>query len=446
MDILELVSGATKESKSFENHPAKELELEERLLYLNGLALVMNVDNEINDEKKEYLRILLKAFEMSEELLNDFVRFAGAPDKETVQSFFKTFRHRDIAKLFLFDALIMTRRDEEVSERETALIDKMCEELEIPKGGYAEIYDLFCHIKNRDWEETRSFSSLSPISVEYFRHLFDYYEVSLEEVLENKAEVLQKELGFEWVEVRYEHGDTLEEIEKEMQEEGGLGSWYWPFFRHYHAAGESAATPQARKYLIAGPVIYAQFIRFLQFAMDNREIRVLDRRVMNKKGEFFADLEMANIEYDQENRIFECRDDLKEKPVSGFTPLGATAFAESVNCCLGYGKNIYFFPDDDDDDANNNECLCFPLADDDNVLNYELIHTYKDIYYMNGNASLPTIEFERGFLRLLSDGESYPDVCIDFEHSEAFSPAKIINKVSPIKKAVFRVMKSKAVS
>ena len=47
MDILNFIQDVTKESNSFTHHPVKELSLEDRLLYLNGLALVMNADGQI---------------------------------------------------------------------------------------------------------------------------------------------------------------------------------------------------------------------------------------------------------------------------------------------------------------------------------------------------------------------------------------------------------------
>ncbi|WP_105201531.1 tellurite resistance TerB family protein [Pseudoalteromonas sp. T1lg10] len=159
LDILDVINEATKEANSFENHAAKDLTLEERLLYLQGLALVMNADGEIHAEEKEYIRILIKSFEMDESILESFVEFAQRPDKDTVQAFFRTFRRRPIAQLFLFDALMMTRRDDSVDEREKSVVDKIAEQLEVLKGTYQDIFELFCHLKNKDWDESSVFFS-----------------------------------------------------------------------------------------------------------------------------------------------------------------------------------------------------------------------------------------------------------------------------------------------
>ncbi|ELA8084993.1 TerB family tellurite resistance protein [Vibrio parahaemolyticus] len=189
LDILDVINEATKEANSFENHAAKDLTLEERLLYLQGLALVMNADGEIHPEEKEYIRILIKSFEMDESILESFVEFAQRPDKDTVQAFFRTFRRRPIAQLFLFDALMMTRRDDSVDEREKAVVDKIAEQLEVLKGTYQDIYDLFCHIKNKDWEESALYFSSHLLNPEHFNHLLDYFDVDVNELLERTSEL-----------------------------------------------------------------------------------------------------------------------------------------------------------------------------------------------------------------------------------------------------------------
>lgn len=189
LDILDVINEATKEANSFENHAAKDLTLEERLLYLQGLALVMNADGEIHAEEKEYIRILIKSFEMDESILESFVEFAQRPDKDTVQAFFRTFRRRPIAQLFLFDALMMTRRDDSVDDREKAVVDKIAEQLEVLEGTYQDIYDLFCHIKNKDWEESALYFSSHLLNPDHFNHLLDYFEVDLNEILETTSEL-----------------------------------------------------------------------------------------------------------------------------------------------------------------------------------------------------------------------------------------------------------------
>ncbi len=193
-DILDVINDATKEADAFEGHPAADFTMEEQLLYLNGLALVMNADGHIDDTEKEYIRILIKSMSLDESILDDMVTFAKAPDKDTVQAFFRTFRRRPVAQLFLFDALMMTRRDGKVEDKEKAVVDKIADQLEILKGTQQDIFDLFCHIKNRNWQESALYFSSHLLNPDHFKHLLAYHEIAFDALMEETAEIRTKRL------------------------------------------------------------------------------------------------------------------------------------------------------------------------------------------------------------------------------------------------------------
>lgn len=193
-DILEAINEATKEADAFENHPIAQLSLEEKLLYLQGLALVMNVDGDIDANELEYIRILIKSVGLEESVLDDMNSFAQAPDKDTIQAFFRTYRRRPIAQLFLFDALMMTRRDGKVDDKEKAIIDKLAQQLEVLKGTQRDIFDLFCHIKNKNWQESALYFSSHLLNPEHFKHLLDYHKVDGDALLAETQEIRAKRL------------------------------------------------------------------------------------------------------------------------------------------------------------------------------------------------------------------------------------------------------------
>lgn len=193
-DILDVINEATKEADAFEGHPAADFTMEEQLLYLNGLALVMNADGHIDDTEKEYIRILIKSMSLDESILDDMVSFAKAPDKDTVQAFFRTFRRRPVAQLFLFDALMMTRRDGKVEDKEKAVVNKIADQLEILKGTQQDIFDLFCHIKNRNWQESALYFSSHLLNPDHFKHLLAYHEVEFDALMAETAEIRTKRL------------------------------------------------------------------------------------------------------------------------------------------------------------------------------------------------------------------------------------------------------------
>jgi len=188
-DILDIIEQATTEADAFEKHPMCEFSMEEQVLYLNGLALVMNADGHIDDSEKEYIRILIKSIGLDESSLEDMVAFAKAPDKDTVQAFFRAFRRKPIAQLFLFDALMMTRRDGKVEEKEIAVVNKIAEQLEILKGTQQDIFDLFCHIKNRNWQESALYFSSHLLNPEHFKHLLAYHEVNFDSLMEETVQL-----------------------------------------------------------------------------------------------------------------------------------------------------------------------------------------------------------------------------------------------------------------
>ncbi len=220
-DIFDAISDATKEADAFENHPAKELSLEERLLYLQGLALVMNADKNIHDEEKEYLRILIKSLEMDEEsILEMCVAFAQAPDKDTIQAFFRAFRRKSIAQLFLFDAFVISRRDGQIHDKKTEVINKIAEQLEILVGTQLDIYYLFCYIENRRWDESAVYFDSFLLDTNHFKHLLAYYEMDYDELMAATIEMRQDRLlrilrgkvegiELEWESLRYGNEDCL---------------------------------------------------------------------------------------------------------------------------------------------------------------------------------------------------------------------------------------------
>jgi len=211
MDILDSITEASTEASAFKGHAAKELLLEERILYLHGLSLVMNADKDVHDEEKEYLRILIKSFEMDESILEECVAFALAPDKGSIQAFFKAFRRKPMAQLFLFDAYVMLGRDNNAHEKEVAVINKIVEQLEVLKGTQQDIYHLFCYIKNRNWLEAAVYFDSFLLNVEYFKHLLDYYEVDYNELMQSTQQMRKQRL-LEILAGKLDKGVTLGDI------------------------------------------------------------------------------------------------------------------------------------------------------------------------------------------------------------------------------------------
>ena len=390
MDILDIIHDATKEANSFTDHPMKERSLEEQILYLNGLSLVMNADANIDEHQKEYLRILIKSFELDESCLNDLVAFAQAPDKDTIQAFFRTFRRKPLAQLFLYDAYALAARDEQFHEKEIAVVDKMAEQLEVLKGTQRDIFDLFCHIKHKDWEESSLYFSSLLLNPEHFKHLLDYYEVELEELL-NKTNQLRNSrlkeellsyLDLEWIPLRYNNKKKLppqKEITKDFVEL---------------------------------KVTYKIILPYLQSRLNRGELRVCGNKIFFDKGEgkvhdndsVYIDLSKTDIDYDQVNRFFSVAVDkidqtaiLPPQVLIDFWNLIVIDIVPEES--IGYAK---MYAGDDDD-------VSFPKDIGGNYLKGEICRGYTGKYYKN------------------YDGSSYveSDEYIDMSYAEAVMSGKI---------------------
>ncbi|MBE0352831.1 hypothetical protein SAMN04487854_102261 [Pseudoalteromonas lipolytica] len=178
----------------------------------------MNVDNNIHETEVEYLQILINSFSLDNSVLDDVVDFAKAPDKATIQAFVTYYQRKPLAQLFLFDALMMTRRDNQVHEKEMPLVNAMATQLEILKGTQQDIFDLFCHIKNRNWQESALYFSSHLLTPDYFKHLLAYHEVEYKALMAETAEIRRNRLievikkkvnldDLEWEELNYTKGN-----------------------------------------------------------------------------------------------------------------------------------------------------------------------------------------------------------------------------------------------
>ena len=301
MDILDLIHDATKEANSFTNHPAKELSLEERLLYLNGLSLVMNSDAEIDEDEKEYIRILIKSFELDESCLNDMVAFAQSPDKDTIQAFFRTFRRKPLAQLFLFDAYMMGMRDGSFHDREIAVIDKIAEQLEILKGTKRDVFDLFCHIKNKDWQESSLFFSSHLLNPEHFKHLLDYFEVDFKDLINTTKSLQQSRL-----------------MERVLNNE--IPKWISLEYGQTHSLTETEITSD----FVDLSFTYGMVVPFLQSMLDRGEVRVFENNVYFQNQDSSEELllnlkDRDEIGYDSLARAFSIDSGLENEKCKSVT-------------------------------------------------------------------------------------------------------------------------------
>jgi uncharacterized tellurite resistance protein B-like protein len=192
--ILDMIDTAMNDRGPFEDHPASNLSIENQLNYLNGLALVMGADNNIHEKECEYLELLIKSLELDSSVFVDVLAFSKAPDKDSIKALCKAFYNQPIAQTFIFDAYMLAFYDAEFKAVESQVIDKLAENMGIMKGTKEDIEDLFCHIKNKNWNESALYFCSFLLEVNSFKHLLSYYEVDYDDLLQRTDSLRKKRL------------------------------------------------------------------------------------------------------------------------------------------------------------------------------------------------------------------------------------------------------------
>lgn len=178
--IASLLKKSKKEKLIFNNHPCKDLDLESKINYLNGLSLVINEDDEINSKEKDYLLSLIHTFNFEKEQLDDLIDFAKDPDEETVLNIFKSFNTDEIKNSFLLDSMLIAYSDGRLCNKETELIKLYSSFLEVDENVYSHLEKLSYAINNKDVESIKELlKENSNVTVESILHYLDFFKIDI---------------------------------------------------------------------------------------------------------------------------------------------------------------------------------------------------------------------------------------------------------------------------
>ena len=105
-------------------HPLVNEDIETKLNYLHGLAIVMNADDEISDSEKEFLELLIATIELSDIAIKYLLSFAENPDEDQINELFQVLSKSELIKYtFIFDCYIIAMRDNVINESEKQVIE-----------------------------------------------------------------------------------------------------------------------------------------------------------------------------------------------------------------------------------------------------------------------------------------------------------------------------------
>jgi len=303
MGVLDLLKKVKVQTLSFEKHPCRDLEQEQMIHYLNGLALVTKEDGNICEKEREYLSILINSFGLSEDMLETFVNFAENPEEKLILDMMQSFATKDIKYNFMVDAMMTASIDGNFDASEEAIIEQYFEMFKITKDEEKDlryIYEMFYTqdgnglyryfgIKNKNAKYT--------IKPELFQYLLEYYEIDMAYELQEEEKKL---LDFEFF--------------KPTFKEGELGN---------------GATE-----IMTKPVNNAQFCIYLNYAFMDKKIEIdgNGKVVDSESKDLLMDLDKSDI-YLEDGKFIVDKDKYENR-VTGITYVAANLFiawASGVN-------------------------------------------------------------------------------------------------------------------
>lgn len=184
MAILDLLKKEQKNSNilTFKKHPYVELDLESKIHYLNGLALVMNEDDNIHESEKEYLSILINTFNLAPEQFEDILEFAINPQQDMILEMFEHFNTDEMKYLFLLDCMMIAHSDGDFSKPETDLIKQYILMLNLNEDLFNEIKNISISIINKDADSLKELITASnSIKIDLIQHFIDFYKIDYED-------------------------------------------------------------------------------------------------------------------------------------------------------------------------------------------------------------------------------------------------------------------------
>lgn len=186
MSVLGLLKKIELETKIFEKHPCRELDLETKIHYLNGLALLAKEDGDICEKEKEYLSILINTFGLSEDQLEDLIDFAQNPEQETVLEIIEMLKNNEAKYPFIVDSMILAQSDGDFNNQEKDLIQEYAKMMEISQEVMKEFEEYLQLFTSNDEKALYEKLRTSNVKKESIEHCFEYFDIDADLNFQNK--------------------------------------------------------------------------------------------------------------------------------------------------------------------------------------------------------------------------------------------------------------------
>ncbi|MBF0239740.1 MAG: DUF1566 domain-containing protein [SAR324 cluster bacterium] len=178
MGILNMIKKVEAEQKKLETHPAQTLDLEGKLHYLRGLALMMNVDDEIHDKELNYLKVLMRTFDLPSDMLEDLIAFAKKPAETAIPEMIASIVENSMREPFMLDCLVMAHCDERFDPNEKELLTVYENLLKLPDRTRTDLRAVHDLIRKRETEQVNYWHIR--IDKKWYEHLLPFFEIKIE--------------------------------------------------------------------------------------------------------------------------------------------------------------------------------------------------------------------------------------------------------------------------
>ncbi len=303
-EIGDCIEEAGDEVIEIKDHVMKLLGLESKLLYLHALALISNVDNNIDIREKRYLRVLIRSLDLPEnDILPQIIENAKSPDKNLVKDFISHFKGNELAITFLFDALILACSDGGLSSVEKDGVKSFAEKLKY--GDKIElIEEITFAIINKKISVILNVNSNKRLNLSSYSHLLEYYDFDSSDIARIKTNNYES-IGIKWKPIEYSREDNLPD----------------DFFDNM---------PEER--LISNYITMGNIIKIMNNALNDKSIFIDDHNIMSSIDHFLVcDLRQSPLQYEKSDDKFIPKDIAQDEIASEATVyssllIGLTAF------------------------------------------------------------------------------------------------------------------------
>ncbi len=174
-NVLKSLQNFVDETLILESHPVRSNSLDEKVQYLTALALIMNADDEMSQDEKKYIKVLMNTFNLPNDMLADIAESVVSPSKDLITDIKEMLNNHELQKTFFYDAIMISFQDGDFSKSEEDAV----EQLRIIAGANVDdvrfITKVIEAITSKD---LKAIAKLGGQKIWQWKYLLDYYKMT----------------------------------------------------------------------------------------------------------------------------------------------------------------------------------------------------------------------------------------------------------------------------